>query len=52
MRCEIKKKIKDITYYVYLWFCHEKLNNSTFTDEEKEGIETISAGVAAYTRGV
>ncbi len=51
----MRNKEKNKRYYIlcwYLWFCHEKLNNSTFTDEEKEGIETISAGVAAYTRGV
>lgn len=53
IRREIKMKIKDIPYYADACdFVIRKLNNPPLTDEEKEGIGTISAGVAAYTRGV
>lgn len=53
IRHEIKSKIKDIPYYFDACdYVIRNLNNPPLNEEEKEGIGTISAGVAAYTRGV
>lgn len=53
IRREVKSKIKDIEYYNEACeFVIKKLVKPPLNDEEKQGIGTISAGVAAYTRGV
>ena len=53
IRRTVKLKIKDIPYYREACdFVTKKLTSPPLTDEEKEGIGTVSAGVAAYDRGV
>lgn len=53
IRREVKQKIPDIEYYNEACeFVIKKLVSPPLTEEEKKGIGTISAGVAAYNRGV
>jgi GGDEF domain-containing protein len=53
IRREVKRKLNDIPYYTEAKnFVISKLTNPPLTEEEREGIGTVSAGVAAYTRGV
>lgn len=53
IRREVKMKIKDIPYYSEACdYVISSLVNPPLNEEEKEGIGTISAGVAAYNRGV
>jgi GGDEF domain-containing protein len=53
VRREVKRNLKKIAYYDEVCaFVSKKLTNPPLTSEEREGIGTVSAGVAAFTRGV
>ncbi|WP_280378016.1 hypothetical protein [Nocardia wallacei] len=52
VRRRVKAGLPRIPYYQEACeFVARKLQNPPLTDEEKHGIGTVSAGVAAYTRG-
>lgn len=52
IRMEVKQSLKKIPYYNEAKeFVISKLQSPKLTQEEQEGIGTVSAGVAAYARG-